>query len=165
MIIRYIQRTFWFVGLVLLQVLALNHIALLGVATPFLYLYFLLKLDSETSRQEQMFWAFALGFTVDVFGDTGGLHVMASVFVAFVRTPLLRLFTPRDMLENFEPSLSALGVAPFLRYLFATIFLFCSVLFVLDFFTFTQPLMLLLHILTSTLLTVVCMVAIEGIRK
>ena len=37
MIITYIHRIGWFVGLVLLQVLILNNVHIAGYATPFLY--------------------------------------------------------------------------------------------------------------------------------
>ena len=44
MIITYIHRIGWFIGLVLLQVLILNSVHIAGYATPFLYIYFILKL-------------------------------------------------------------------------------------------------------------------------
>ena len=52
MIITYIHRIGWFIGLVLLQVLILNNVHIAGYATPFLYIYFILKFDSGTSRNE-----------------------------------------------------------------------------------------------------------------
>lgn len=50
MIITYIHRIGWFIGLVLLQVLILNNVHIAGYATPFLYIYFILKFASGTSR-------------------------------------------------------------------------------------------------------------------
>ena len=38
---RLFSRIAWFVGLVLVQVLLLNNICLFGLATPFVYIYFL----------------------------------------------------------------------------------------------------------------------------
>ena len=58
MIITYIHRIGWFIGLVLLQVLILNNVHIAGYATPFLYIYFILKFASGTSRNELMLWAF-----------------------------------------------------------------------------------------------------------
>ncbi len=41
MIITYIHRIGWFIGLVLLQVLILNNVHIAGYATPFsLYLFY-----------------------------------------------------------------------------------------------------------------------------
>ena len=64
MIITYIHRIGWFIGLVLLQVLILNSVHIAGYATPFLYIYFILKFSSGTSRNELMLWAFFLPFSV-----------------------------------------------------------------------------------------------------
>ena len=60
MIITYIHRIGWFIGLVLLQVLILNNVHIAGYATPFLYIYFILKFNSGTSRNELMLWAFLI---------------------------------------------------------------------------------------------------------
>lgn len=72
MIITYIHRIGWFIGLVLLQVLILNSVHIAGYATPFLYIYFILKFSSGTSRNELMLWAFFFGLTIDIFSDTPG---------------------------------------------------------------------------------------------
>lgn len=45
MIITYIHRIGWFIGLVLLQVLILNNVHIAGYATPFLYIYFILEVQ------------------------------------------------------------------------------------------------------------------------
>ena len=105
MMTSYIHRMGWFVGLVLLQVLILNNVHIAGYATPFLYVYFILKFASGTSRNELMLWAFFLGLTVDIFSDTPGMNAAATVFLAFVRPTFLRLFTPRDTLDSIIPSI------------------------------------------------------------
>ena len=105
MMIHYIHRMGWFVGLVLLQVLILNNVHIAGYATPFLYVYFILKFASGTSRNELMLWAFFLGLTIDIFSNTPGMNAAATVFLAFVRPTFLRLFTPRDTLDSIIPSI------------------------------------------------------------
>lgn len=55
---QYIIRLEWFIILVLLQVLVLNHIHFEQYATPLFYIYFLLKIDSDNSRKGLMLWAF-----------------------------------------------------------------------------------------------------------
>ncbi len=46
----YLHKIEWFIGLVLLQVLILNNVHIDGYATPFLYIYFIMKMDSDTPR-------------------------------------------------------------------------------------------------------------------
>ena len=73
LVLNYLHKIGWFVGLVLLQVLILNNVHIAGYATPFLYIYLILKFESETPRNALMLWAFFLGLTVDIFSDTPGM--------------------------------------------------------------------------------------------
>ena len=61
MIINYLHKIGWFIGLVLLQVLILNNVHIVGYATPFLYIYLILKFESDVPRNALMLWAFFLG--------------------------------------------------------------------------------------------------------
>lgn len=161
---RLLTRIAWFVSLVLIQVLLLNNICLFGLATPFIYVYLLLVMDRDTDHNVLMLLAFFLGLSVDIFSNTPGVNAGASVFVAFLRPYLLRLFSPRDEFENFEPGIYTLGVWPFVRYALVTVLLHHTVLFLLESFTFAFIGHLLLRILCSALLTVVMVMAVEFVR-
>ena len=82
MVLNYLHKIGWFIGLVLLQVLILNNVHIAGYATPFLYIYLILKFESETPRNALMLWAFFLGLTVDIFSDTPGMNAAATVALA-----------------------------------------------------------------------------------
>ena len=116
MVLNYLHKIGWFIGLVLLQVLILNNVHIAGYATPFLYIYLILKFESETPRNTLMLWAFFLGLTVDIFSDTPGMNAAATVALAFLRPTFLRLFVPRDAFENIVPSIKSMGIVPFLKY-------------------------------------------------
>lgn len=161
---RIFTRIAWFVGLVLVQVLLLNKICLFDLATPFIYIYFVLALDKDIDRNALMIMAFTLGLAVDVFSNTPGVNAAASVFVAFMRPGLLRLFSPRDEYENFEPGIYTLGVWAFVRYVVVATLLHHTVLFFLEAFSFANAGYLLLRILCSTLLTVMMIMTLEFLR-
>ena len=165
MIITYIHRIGWFIGLVLLQVLILNSVHIAGDATPFLYIYFILKFSSGTSRNELMLWAFFFGLTIDIFSDTPGMNAAATVLLAFLRPIFLRLFVPRDTLDTLIPAARTMGIFPFLKYLVVCVLVHHGMLLTLEFFSFAHIGTLLLRVVTSTLLTVTCIMAVEGIRK
>ena len=99
---QYIIRLEWFIILVLLQVLVLNHIHFEQYATPLFYIYFLLKIDSGNSRKGLMLWAFSLGLCIDIFSNTPGLNAAAAVCTAFCRPWFLRLFSLRDITDNLN---------------------------------------------------------------
>lgn len=165
MIATYIKRIEWFIVLVLLQVLVLNNMHIAGYATPYLYVYLILKFNSGISRNELMLWGFFLGLTIDMFSNTPGMNAAATVLLAFARPSILRLFSPRDNFEDFVPSFKTIGISPFIKYTVAGVLLQTSVLLLIESFSFFNLPMLLLKIVSSTLLTVLCITAIEGIRR
>lgn len=165
MIVSYLHKIGWFVGLVLLQVLILNNVNIAGYATPFLYIYVILKFESDVSRNVLMLWAFLLGLTVDVFSDTPGMSAAATVLLAFFRPVFLRLFVLHDMQETLIPSVRTLGISSFLKYLVVCVLAHHGMLLTLEFFSFAHIGVLLLKVMTSAALTVACIMAMEGMRK
>ena len=142
----------------------LNNISLFGLATPFIYVYLILVMDRDIDHNALMLTAFLLGLMVDVFSNTPGVNAGASVLLAFMRPSLLRLFSPRDEYENFEPGIYTLGFWAFVRYAAAGVLVHHMALFLLEAFTFVNFGHLLLHALCSSLLTLLMIVAIEGVR-
>lgn len=165
MVFNYLHKIGWFVGLVLLQVLILNNVHIAGYATPFLYIYLILKFESDVPRNVLMLWAFFLGLSVDIFSDTPGMNASATVLLAFLRPVFLRLFVPRDTLDSLIPSIRTMGGVPFLKYLIVSAFVHHAMLLAIEFFSFAHIGTLLLRMVASTLLTVTCIMAVEGIRK
>jgi rod shape-determining protein MreD len=155
----------WAVGLILLQVLILNNIHIGGFATPFLFVYFILKLSSDTPRNQLMIWAFCIGLVIDIFDNTPGMNAAALVLLAFIRPVFLFLFTPRDTYDNYIPSKKVMGNSPFMRYLIICVLIHHTVLLTIESFSFVSFSILCLRILLSTALTVLCIVAIEWFRK
>lgn len=161
--INILHRIKWFVGVVLVQVLVLNQMHIYGYATPFFYIYFILKFNSKTSSNELMAWAFALGITIDMFSNTPGMNAAAATCLAFVRTPMLRLVTLRDMDESFLPGIDTLGMSSFFRFVLLASALFCTFLLLIDTFSFFDLGRLVLRILSSTAATIVCIFCAESI--
>lgn len=161
--INILHRIKWFVGVVLIQVLVLNQMHIYGYATPFFYIYFILKFNSKTSSNELMAWAFALGITIDMFSNTPGMNAAAATCLAFVRTPMLRLVTLRDMDESFLPGIDTLGMSSFFRFVLLASALFCTFLLLIDTFSFFDLGRLVLRILSSTTATIVCIFCAESI--
>lgn len=165
MLHSYLSKLGWLLGLVLLQGLILNHIHIAGYATPFLYIYLLLKFESETSRNTLMLWAFLLGLLVDTFSDTPGMNAAAAVLLAFLRPMLLRLFVPRDTLDGIVPAVRTMGLTPFLKYISVCVLVHHTALLAMEYFSFAHLVALLLRIASSAILTVLCIMALEGVSK
>lgn len=158
---NWLKQLILFIVLVLIQVLVLNHISFMGVATPFLYVYFILKMPLGTNRNLLLLLGFLLGISIDIFCNTLGVHAAATVVMAFVCFPIQRLFFEREDFENFIPSLHNLGFA-FMKYAFVGVFIHHIVLISLSCFSYLNPVIIILRILSSALFTSILIYAIEG---
>ncbi len=81
---------FKFILLVLTQVLLLNHVDFLGYINPYLYILFIITFPFSGNKSLLIFLSFLLGLTIDVFGDSGGVHAAACVVIAYLRPFILK---------------------------------------------------------------------------
>lgn len=156
-----IKLLIYFILLVLLQVLVFNQILFLGYATPFIYIYFLIKLPVAFSRNVVILLGFLLGFTIDLFCFTPGINAAATTFIAFLRYPIQKLFFDKEEFEHIEPKLSTLG-GDFIKYAITMILIHHITLISLEYFSYFNALTILIRILSSSLLTFIIIFAIEG---
>jgi len=137
------------------QVLILKNIVLFHSAFCFLYIAYLLLLPVETNPLFLMFMGFVMGFAVDVFYDSLGLHALACVFVMYVRNYWLNLLTPQGGYDTSAvPSLSMNGMQWFVVYAIPIVFLHHAILFFTEAGGFGLFWFTMLKIFVSTLFTV-----------
>ena len=154
-----------FVVLLLAQVLVLNHVWLLGVATPMLYAYFAITFPRNSETGLVLIWCFSLGLFIDIFSNTPGLAAASLTLIGMVQTYLVELFIPRDSVENLEVSAATLGWGKFSTLSAMLTALFCLVFFLLEAFNFFDWQLWLLRTVCSTALTMVLILAIESVRS
>ncbi len=82
--INLLRGLVYFVVLVLIQALILNNIHFLRIATPFLYLYFIIKMPVGTSRDLVVLFSFLIGLVIDMFSNTPGMHAAACTLAGFI---------------------------------------------------------------------------------
>lgn len=162
-----LTRTYWFIGLLLLQVLLLDHIVILGYAIPMPYIYFFCLLPTNTQHWVYVATGFALGLLLDFFTGTPGVGAASCCATGLAAPYLLKLFAPSGYAfdEPFVPSVRSMEWLPFLRYSFFLTLLNCFVYFLLEAFTLMYFSRLLLTTLLSTILSVAFIAAIEALRK
>ena len=167
MIIDVINKTIWFVVLVLLQALVFDKMTLLGVATPLAYIYLLLIWNKSGSRIGLLIMGFVLGLVIDTFENMPGVNASACVLLAFLQPIYLKLFTPRDLLDEpaLNPSVKTLGWGGFFKYAFLCVLTHHIVVMNLLFFSFSDLTGLLLRIMGCTLMTLFVVIIFELIRN
>lgn len=138
-----------FAFLALFQVFILNNIQLFGYLNPYLYVLFILILPADTNRFYSLLWAFALGWTIDIAENSGGIHLSATLTLAFIRPYLLRLVSSSNK-ELDRISLWTLGPSRFFTYVTVGVFIHHCWLFGLEAFSVRE----VVSIMTRTLVSV-----------
>lgn len=160
-----VKMFFIFVALVLAQVLVLNHIHLFGCATPLLYVYFLLRLDSEFPRWASLLCGFLLGLCLDAFSNTPGLATASLTLVALLQPYVLNLFIQHDTQDTVYPSFHTLGFGKYLSYTFICVATYTVVFFTLETFSFFNWLQWIYNIVGSTIITILLVMVLESVRR
>ena len=150
-----------FILLTFVQVLIFSHIHLFGYATAYVYLIFLLKLPRHTSRNALLMWGFLFGLAVDMFSNTPGINTAAATAMGFARNTFLSTFTHNGLPDDFIPGVKSLKWGSYLVYSLMCIVLFYVILFLLELFTISNLVPLLISVASSTLLTMLFVVVTE----
>jgi hypothetical protein len=117
----------------ILQVVLMKQLVLFNTAFCFIYIAFILFLPIETTTIMLMILGFILGFTIDIFYDSLGIHAAALVLVGFLRNIWLSRLTPQGGYDAGEgPTLAANGVQWFVIYTLPMIFVHHFALFFIE---------------------------------
>lgn len=149
-----------FLLLVLVQGLVLNHINFLGYINPFLYILFILIYPTSNNRVLFLLISFFLGFVVDIFSDSGGIHAAASVFLAYIRPPLLKFSF--GMLYDYQSiKFNQIDLGNFFIYTTIGVFIHHFIVFILAFFNSELWLEILKTTLFSSIFSIVVILIIK----
>lgn len=152
----------WFV-LLLIQILLLRNLSFYNIATPFVYILFLLLLPFGIPNLLLYLIAFITGLTLDAFYDTLGVHTAACIALAFVRILFISVTVNRDGFDEPEPTLGNMGFKWFIIYALLCTFSHHLVLFFLETFRLAEFSYTLIRCLFSGIFTLFSVVLIEFI--
>jgi len=153
-------KDFWkyvvmFVVLVLVQVLVLNNIQISGFINPYIYILFVLLLPFNIPGYLLLGLSFITGITVDIFGNTPGIHAGATVLLGFIRPALANLISSRELIEKgTTPNMIQLGFASFIKYVIIAVLIHHLVLFFAETFSFADILETIVRWVLSSLFSI-----------
>jgi hypothetical protein len=120
----------YFVLYLMAQVMLFRQLVLFNTAFCFVYVAFILLLPIETNPMMLMLTGFLLGFGIDIFYDSLGLHALSLVFVAYLRNYWLGTITPQGGYDAGQgPTMAVNGVQWFMVYAIPLVFIHHAVLF------------------------------------
>jgi rod shape-determining protein MreD len=154
----WIKYPLMFAVLALLQVLLLNQIHLGGFLNPYIYILFILLLPISMQRYQVLLLSFLIGITIDWFSNTLGLHAASALLIGFIRTPVMKMTTIREIEQSDYPGLKQTGIKWFLTYVSVLVVIHHLFLFYLEVFSFDNFFRTLLRTLISSVFTIIIIV-------
>nr|WP_299603734.1 rod shape-determining protein MreD [uncultured Aquimarina sp.] len=147
----YIGR---FISLVFVQVFILNNINFWGYLNPYIYIIFILLSPININKSLFLVLSFILGITIDLFGDSGGVHATACISIAYLRPVILR--SVFGLSYEFQTvKLSKVNFGQRLAYVTLMIFIHHIILFTLEIFNFSHILLIAKKTLFSSLFSII----------
>ncbi|MEN9702320.1 MAG: hypothetical protein RIR55_1662 [Bacteroidota bacterium] len=159
-----LKNSIRFVLFLLIQIIILNEVPPLHqFITPYLYFTFLLWLPFGTNRLTLTILGFILGYSLDVFTNTPGLHAAAATLVGYVRPTILNLLLAQETSEevNKEPSVGTMGWGPFLIYVFLLTFIHHFYLVLLEWLQFGNFTYFIGKVIATSLMSVLLILLVE----
>lgn len=147
---------------VLAQVIILKNLVLFDSAFCFLYVAFILLLPFELSATLTILVGFIVGFTIDIFYSSMGLHAFATVLMSYLRNYWLSVITPQSGYDvGNSPTIATNGVQWFLVYAIPLVFIHHFILFFLEASGFDMFWFTMLKIIGSLLFTMTVIILLQ----
>lgn len=153
--LRLLVNFFTIVFLVLVQSLIFNKISFEQVATPYIYVIFILLYHPNKNRYIFLLLCFLLGWGIDMFDFTGGIHAFASISMAVLTKPLIKLISASKFFEVEEFRFTDFKVSQWIIYTSVLVFIHHFILFLFESFSLSNIEGVLLRTVYSSAFTLV----------
>ncbi|MEA4982041.1 MAG: rod shape-determining protein MreD [Paludibacter sp.] len=163
--ILFLQNIVRFFLLILIQIFVLNNIRFLGYINPYIYILFIFLLPVKFPRWLSLILAFVMGLIIDAFSNTPGIHAFSTVLVAFLRNPVINIYTSVEEGANPVPSFYSFGVASFVKYVITLVLIHHTTFFFLEIFGFENIGQTLMKIILNAFFTTVIIFGIHSFKR
>ena len=160
-----LQNILRFIFLILLQVFILDNIQFMGYINPMIYVLFILSLPVRFPKWALLILAFIMGLIIDVFSNTAGMHSFALFVAAFLRTPVINIFTSIDEGSNPTPSFHTFGVSAYVKYVVILVLIHHFILFFIESFSFLHLTLLIPKIIISSTVTILLILGLQSFKS
>ena len=135
---QVIKNTVLFVALVLIQVLILNNINLFGYLNPYIYIVFVIFYPLRKEKGSFLFLSFLLGLAIDFFSNSGGINAAATLFIAYIRLPLLSKILNKTDFDYQSFNIRSISYSKSFFFVLILTFIHHFILFGLEYFSFSN---------------------------
>ena len=138
-----------------MQVILLNNIELFGYINPFLYVLFVILFPFSKNRGTVLFFSFLLGLSIDMFLNSGGTNAAATLFIAYIRLPLLKTVLRKPEIDYVVFNILKQPFLKILVYVTFLIFIHSFIVFGLEYFKFSDLGLILSRTFLTSIFTII----------
>lgn len=142
-----------FIILLTLQVSLFNHIDLFGFVNAYPYLLFILLFPVSGNKNLLLLLSFLMGLLLDLFSNSGGVHSVACLTIAYFRPQLFK-FSFGISYQYHSIKIMSKMTSERITLLVSAVTLHHLVLFILEYFRFSLILDIFIHTVMTSLLTI-----------
>ena len=150
-----INIAFLLIGLILLQVIVLNNINFLGYINPLYYIWFIFLYPIRKDDASVLVLSFLLGLIIDMFADSGGINAAATLFIAFIRIPVLQSVLGKRELDYGAINIFKLPFSKLLAYVVILTTVHHFVVFSMEYFKWSKFGTILLNTVLTSIFTII----------
>jgi len=150
-----INNALLFIGLILLQIIVLNNINFLGYINPYFYIFFIFLYPIRKDDASILVLSFLLGLCVDIFSDSGGINAAATLFVAFIRIPVLKSVIGKREIEYGTLTIFKLPFPKMFLYVVILTILHHFIVFGLEYFKWSKFGIIILNTILTSIFTII----------
>lgn len=156
-----LKNTIRFVGLLLFQVVILNHLNLFGFLNPYIYIVWVFLFPIRKNKSLFLIASFLFGLSIDFFSDSGGIHAAATLFIAFIRLPILKFVLRKSDFDYLLFNIRAISFGKAFLYISILTIIHHFIVFSLEYFSFNAFTIIISNTFLTSLFTIV--ISILGI--
>ncbi len=155
---------FRFLVILALQIVIFNNMNFLGYISPYPYLLFIILYPVNGNKSGLLLASFLLGFVMDMFSNSGGIHTAACLILAYYR-PYLFKFSFGLSYEYQTIKLNDVLTPERFSFILFSVLIHHFILFILEAFNINFIWDIFLRTLFSTLFTIILCIIIIYIIK
>ena len=153
-----------YIVVMLLQVLLFDQLQLWGACHPYIYVLCLLMLPITLPHSVDMLIGAAVGFVMDVFCNSLGIHMAACILLMFIRPYLLGgIVNDKDRL-NEQINLHTIGLEAFVKYAVLLVLVHHLTVFLLAAWSWTHIGFALIETLVSSTITFLVILGYNALK-
>ncbi|WP_291102301.1 MULTISPECIES: rod shape-determining protein MreD [unclassified Flavobacterium] len=157
-------NVFRFILLLAVQIIIFNNMNFLGYISPFPYILFIILYPVNGNKSGLLLASFLLGFIMDMFSNSGGIHTTACIVLAYYR-PYIFKFSFGLSYEYQTIKLNDVLTPERFSFILLAALIHHFTLFLLEAFQFSFFWDILLQTLLSTAFTIIlCIIIIYLIK-